>query len=56
MIAHITEPPPAVSALRPEAGAFDEVVTHAMAKLPEDRYEAAGELGNAAAAALDAPA
>jgi serine/threonine protein kinase len=51
MIAHISEPPPAVSALRPEAGAFDEVVERAMAKQPDDRYGSAGELGAAAAAA-----
>jgi serine/threonine protein kinase len=52
MIAHITEPPPAVSRLRAEAGAFDEVVARAMAKAPDDRYATAGELGSAAAAAL----
>jgi serine/threonine protein kinase len=51
MIAHISEPPPVVSVLRPEARAFDEVVTRAMAKLPDDRYGSAGELGGAAAAA-----
>jgi serine/threonine protein kinase len=50
MIAHITEPPPAVSELRPEARAFDKVVARAMAKAPGDRYETAGELGSAAAA------
>jgi serine/threonine protein kinase len=53
MIAHITEPPPAVSRLRAEAGAFDEVVARAMAKAPDDRYPTAGELGSAATAALD---
>jgi serine/threonine protein kinase len=51
MIAHISEPPPAVSALRPDAAAFDEVVARAMAKQPDDRYGSAGELGAAAAAA-----
>jgi serine/threonine-protein kinase len=55
MIAHITEPPPAVSALRTGAQEFDEVVARAMAKSPDDRYATAGELGRAAAAALDAP-
>ena len=55
MIAHITEPPPAVSASRREAAVFDEVVARAMAKFPEDRYATAGELGAAAATALDAP-
>jgi serine/threonine protein kinase len=56
IIAHITEPPPAVSSLRPQAEAFDAVVARAMAKLPDDRYAGAGELGAAAAAAVDAPA
>jgi serine/threonine protein kinase len=56
MIAHISEPPPAVSEARPEAAGFDEVVARAMAKAPDDRYASAGELGAAAAAALDAPA
>lgn len=56
MIAHITEPPPAVSESRAEAAVFDEVVVRAMAKAPDDRYPTAGELGAAAAAALDAPA
>jgi serine/threonine protein kinase len=50
MIAHISEPPPAVSRLRPEAEALDGVVTRAMAKLPEDRFGTAGELGAAASA------
>jgi len=51
MIAHISEPPPAVSALRPEAAAFDAIVARAMAKQPDDRYTSAGELGAAAIAA-----
>jgi serine/threonine protein kinase len=51
MIAHISEPPPSVSALRPEAAGFDEVVARAMAKQPDDRYGSAGELGAAAIAA-----
>jgi serine/threonine protein kinase len=49
MIAHISEPPPAVSALRPSAKAFDEVVCRALAKLPAERYSSAGELARAAA-------
>ncbi len=51
MIAHITEPPPAVSHLRPDAAAFDEVVARAMAKLPDDRFGTAGGVGDAAIAA-----
>jgi serine/threonine protein kinase len=48
MSAHLSEKPPAVSALRPRAEAFDVVVRRALAKRPEDRYQSAGELGRAA--------
>jgi serine/threonine protein kinase len=48
MIAHIGEPPPAVSALRPAAAPFDPVVQRAMAKDPGDRFESAGALARAA--------
>jgi serine/threonine-protein kinase len=48
MIAHIGEPPPAVSARRPGAASFDAVVQRAMAKEPEERFESAGTLGQAA--------
>jgi serine/threonine protein kinase len=51
MIAHISEPPPAVSTLVAAAGAFDQVVAGAMAKLPDDRFETAGALAAAAAVA-----
>jgi serine/threonine-protein kinase len=53
MIAHISQPPPLVSALMPGLEAFDEVVRRAMAKRPEDRYASAGELGAAAVAAAE---
>jgi Protein kinase domain len=47
--AHVSEPPPTVSALRPEAGtAFDAVVDRALAKDPGDRYESAPALAAAA--------
>jgi serine/threonine-protein kinase len=52
MYAHISEPAPLVSALRPDAVAFDSIVQKAMAKEPADRYSSAGELARAAAAAL----
>jgi serine/threonine protein kinase len=50
--AHVADPPPRPSELRrglPKA--FDQVVAHAMAKTPEDRYASAGDLGRAASAA-----
>jgi serine/threonine protein kinase len=49
LIAHVTEPPPRVTdrgAGVPEA--FDAVVSTAMAKSPEERFQTAGELGQAA--------
>src|SRR5262245_61380494 len=45
MYAHIMEPPPGATAVRPELPpAIDAVVTKAMAKRPEDRYASCGEL------------
>jgi serine/threonine protein kinase len=54
--AHLTEPPPSLSALRPElAPAIDAVLARGLAKAPADRYQSCGALIEAAAAALDAP-
>jgi hypothetical protein len=51
--AHLTEPPPRASALRPELpSAFDDVITRAMAKDPDDRYSSAGAFGRAVLAAV----
>jgi serine/threonine-protein kinase len=52
MYAHMNEPPVPVSSLVQAAGfAFDPVVARALAKLPEQRYPSAGDLGRAAVAA-----
>jgi serine/threonine protein kinase len=49
MLAHITGPPPKVTDITAEApGEFDPVIRRAMAGRPEDRYQSAGELGEAA--------
>jgi hypothetical protein len=49
--AHITEPPPDLSEVGDIPPALAGVVRKAMAKLPEDRYQSAGDLGHAAVAA-----
>lgn len=49
MIAHITGPPPAASKANPAVPeAFDGVVRKAMARLPDDRYQSAGQLARGA--------
>jgi len=51
--AHVEQPPPKVTASRPELpGAIDEVVARAMAKSPEDRYPTCTEMMAAARVAL----
>jgi serine/threonine-protein kinase len=53
VFAHLNEPPPRVTELRPDLpGAFDEVVATALAKKPGDRYGSCGELAAAARSAL----
>ena len=53
MYAHVSEPPPLVSAARLDGStAFDAVVVQAMAKEPDDRYQSAGEFAKAAQDAL----
>jgi hypothetical protein len=50
--AHLSDPPPRVSAERPELpAAFDAVIARALAKDAEQRYPSAGDLGRAALAA-----
>jgi predicted Ser/Thr protein kinase len=47
--AHVSEPPPLPSSVAPGVpAAFDAVVTRAMQKRPEDRFQSAGELGRVA--------
>src|SRR5215210_4900454 len=53
VFAHLNEPPPRLSDLRPDlSGAFDAVFASALAKSPDDRYATCGELVQAARAAL----
>jgi hypothetical protein len=52
--AHMNDPPPTVTAARPELPrALDDVVARAMAKEPEARHPSAGDLGRAAVAAVE---
>jgi predicted Ser/Thr protein kinase len=47
--AHLVDPPPSVSRIRPDLPqAFDGVIATAMAKAPEDRFDSCGELAHAA--------
>jgi Protein kinase domain len=50
--AHMAERPPRAGALHPGVPKrLDDVIAQAMAKLPDDRYDSAGDLGRAVAAA-----
>src|SRR4051812_32165476 len=54
MYAHLNEPPEPVSTLVPGLPpALDAVIERALAKVPEERYPSAGDLGRAALAAAD---
>ena len=53
VFAHLNEPPPRVTDVRPELpAAFDDVFATVLAKSPDDRYQTCGELAAAARAAL----
>lgn len=52
VFAHLNEPPPRITELRPELPvAFDGVFANALAKLLDDRYQSCGEMVDAARAA-----
>src|SRR3954447_12421645 len=52
LYAHMSEPAPSPRSIAPDLPpAFDEIVTRAMAKSPDDRYPSAGDLARAAVAA-----
>jgi hypothetical protein len=54
MWAHLSEPPPRASELRPGLPpALDDVIRRAMSKAPDDRYRTAGELAGDAASAIE---
>jgi serine/threonine-protein kinase len=53
LFAHLNDPPPRITELRPELSpSFDTVFETALAKSPEQRYSTCGELVRAARAAL----
>ena len=53
LFAHMNEPPPSACAARPELRPeVDATLARAMAKKPADRFQSAGDLGRALAAAL----
>ncbi len=53
LFAHLNDPPPSVTELLPNAPSiFDDVIRRALAKHPADRYQSAGDLSDAAQAAL----
>jgi serine/threonine-protein kinase len=55
--AHLVDPPPSVSRVRPELPhAFDGVIASAMAKDPDDRFASCGELAHAARTAASGSA
>lgn len=52
VFAHLNEPPPQLSVVKPQLpAAFDAVFARALAKAPADRYASCGELARAAQAA-----
>jgi serine/threonine-protein kinase len=53
LYAHLSTPPPRVSAVRPDlSGAVDQVLARALAKAPEDRYPSCGAFADALREAL----
>jgi serine/threonine protein kinase len=53
LYAHLHEPPPRVTAVRPElSAAVDQVLARALAKAPDDRYDSCGAFADALREAL----
>ena len=53
LYAHLSVPPPAVTAIRPELPAeVDQVLATALAKVPDERYDSCGEFADALREAL----
>jgi serine/threonine protein kinase len=56
LFAHLSEPPPSATELRPELpAAIDGVIAKGMAKEPDDRYATCSALADAARTAVQAP-
>jgi serine/threonine protein kinase len=53
LLAHLSQPPPSLSSLRPDLpGAADQVLAKGLAKVPEKRYGSCGEFADALREAL----
>jgi serine/threonine-protein kinase len=55
LLAHLSEPPPSLAALRPELSAAGQVLARGLAKAPEDRYASCLDFVDALRDALGVP-